>query len=78
MAKNIPSTENQRPATKTTLSSKLSIKIEGQIRSFPDNKKPQRIHLLHTSYARDAKGFALRKGKKKSERESKTGIKKWQ
>ena len=36
MAKNIPSTENQRPATKTTLPSRLSIKIEGQIKSFPD------------------------------------------
>ena len=37
MAKNIPSNENQRPATKATLPSK-ALKIEGQIRSFPDKR----------------------------------------
>ena len=39
MAKNIPSNENQRPATKSTLPSK-DIKIEGQIKSFPDKRSP--------------------------------------
>ena len=34
--KNIPSNENQRPATKTVYPARLSIKIEGQIKSFPD------------------------------------------
>ena len=34
--KNIPSNENQRPATKTNVPARLSIKREGQIRSFPD------------------------------------------
>ena len=38
MAKIIPSNENQRPATKATLPARLSIKIEGQIRSFPDKR----------------------------------------
>ena len=61
---------------------RLSIKMEGQIR-FPDKKKnPQRIHLHQASSARDAKGTALRKRKKKkkSGRERNTGTKevKWQ
>ena len=38
MAKNIPSNENQRPATKLLYSAWLSIKIEGQIRSFPGKR----------------------------------------
>ena len=36
--KNIPSNENQRPATKATLPKRLSIKIEDQIKSFPDKR----------------------------------------
>ena len=45
---------------------RFSIKVEGQIRTFPDKKKKsQRIHLCQTSSARDAKGSALRKGKKR-------------
>ena len=36
--KNFPSIENQRPATKATLPARLSIKIEGQIKSFPDKR----------------------------------------
>ena len=43
---------------------RLSIKMEGKIRSFPGQKKPQRIYLLQTSSAADAKGFALRTGRK--------------
>ena len=65
MAKNIPSNENQRPATKAIYPARLSIKIEGQIRSFPDKKKSKRIQLHQTSSARDAKGTALRKGTKR-------------
>ena len=38
MAKNIPSNENQRPATKILYLARLSIKIEGQIRSFPEKR----------------------------------------
>ena len=76
MAKNIPSNENQRPATKTTLPARFSIKIEGQIKSFPQNNSKS-IYLHQTSSARDAKGAAVRKGRKR-ERERNTGTKKWQ
>ena len=55
---------------------RLSIKIEGQIKSFPQ-KKSKRIHLHQASSARDAKGTALRKGRKR-ERQRNTGRKKWQ
>ena len=40
---------------------RLSIKIEGQIRSFPIQKKSKRIHLHQTSPARYDKGTALRR-----------------
>ena len=36
MARNIPSNENQRPATKTSFPARLSIKMEGQIKNFPN------------------------------------------
>ena len=36
--KNIPSNENQRPATKTTLPSKALNQEEGQIKSLPDKR----------------------------------------
>ena len=51
---------------------RLSVKIEGQIKSFPDKSK--RIQLHQTSSARDAKGTGLRKGRKR-ERERNTGRK---
>ena len=38
MAKNIPSNENQRPATKTTLPSKALNQDGRKIRSFPDKR----------------------------------------
>ena len=44
---------------------RLSIKIEGQIMSFPEKKKSKRICLHQTSSARDAKGAAVRKGRKR-------------
>ena len=55
---------------------RLSIKIEGQIKNFPD-KRSLKEHLHQTSSARDAKGTALRKGRTR-ERERNTGMKKWQ
>ena len=55
----------------------LSLKIEGQIRSFPDKKRSKRIHLHQISSSRDAKETALRKGRKR-ERQRNTGRKKWQ
>ena len=55
---------------------RLSIKIEGQIMSFPEKKKSKRICLHQTSSARDAKGAAVRKGRKRGrEREKNTGTK---
>ena len=43
---------------------RLSIKIEGQKKSFP-NKNSKRIYLHQTSSARDVKWTALRKGRKR-------------
>ena len=44
---------------------RLSIKIEGQIKSFPDKRSlKEYIHFHQTSSGRHAKGTALRKGRK--------------
>ena len=65
MAKNIPSNENQRPATKITLPSKTFNQDRRSDKELPRQKKSKRIHLHQTSSARDAKGTALRKGRKR-------------
>ena len=75
MAKNIPSNENQRPANKTTLLSKALNQDRRPNKELPRQKKSKRIHLHQTSSARDAKGTALMKGRKR-ERERNTGMKK--
>ena len=77
MAKNIPSNGNQRPATKTTLPSKALIQDRRPNKEFPRQKKSKRIHFKKISSPRDAKGTALRKGKKR-ERQRNTGRKNWQ
>ena len=77
MAKNIPSTENQRPATKTTLPSKALNQDRRPNKEFPRQKKYKRIHFQQASSARDAKGAAVTKGRKR-ERERNTGRTKWQ
>ena len=77
MAKYIPSNENQRPETKTTLPSKALNQDRRPNKEFPRQKKSKRIHFHQTSSARDAKGTALSKGRK-TERERNTGRKKWQ
>ena len=77
MVKNIPSNENQRPATKTTLPSKALNQDRRPNKEFPRQKKFKRIYLHETSSARDNKGIALRKGRKR-ERQRNTGRKKWQ
>ena len=65
MARNIPSNENQRPPTKITLPSK-ALNYNGRPnKEFPRQKKSKRIHLHQTTSARDAKGTALRKGRKR-------------
>ena len=72
MAKNIPSNENQRTATKATLSNKALNQDRRLSKEFPRQKKSKRIHFHQTSSARDAKGTALRK-RRKRERERNTG-----
>ena len=76
MAKNIPSNENQRPATKITLSSKAVNQYRRTNKEFPRQKRSKRIHHQQTRSAGDAKGTALRRGRKR-ERERDTGTKKW-
>ena len=73
MAKNIPSTENQRPATKATLPSKALNQHRRRNKEFPREKKSKRIHFHQTRSARDAKGTDLRKGRKR-ERERSTQV----
>ena len=75
--KNIPSNENQRPATKTTLPSKALNQDRRPNKEFPRQKKSKRIQLHQTSSARDAKGTGLSKGRKR-ERQRNTDMKKWQ
>ena len=67
MARNIPSNEKQRPATKTTLPSKISFKMEGKIRSFPEKEYSKNTSPTNP-HARYAKRTALKKVRKKSER----------
>ena len=65
----MPSNENQRPATKTTLPSKALNQDRRPNKEFPRQKKSKRIQLHQTSSARDAKGTALRKGRKREREE---------
>ena len=73
MAKNIPSDGKQWPATKTTLPSKALNQDRRPNKEFPRQKKSKRIYLHQTSSARDAKGTALRKGRKR-EKERRTQV----
>ena len=74
MAINIPSNENQRPATKTTITQYGLNQERRPNKEFPRQKKSKRIYLHQTSSVRDAKGAAVRKGRKK-ERERNIGTK---
>ena len=68
MVKNIPSNENQRPATKATLPARLSIKIEGQIRSFPDKRSVKEYTFTKPALQEMLKDcFKERKEKRKTE-----------
>ena len=73
MANNIPSNENQRSATKSTLPSKALNHDRRLNKEFPRQKKSKRIYLHQTSSARNAKGAAVRKERKKRERGKNTG-----
>ena len=55
------------PATKTTLPSKALNQDRGPNKEFPRQKKSKRIYLHQTSSARDAKGAAVRKERKREE-----------
>ena len=77
MAKNIPGNENQRPAAKATLPGKALNQDRRPQKEHPRQKKSKRIYLHQTSSARDAKGIALRKGRKR-ERQRNTDKKKLQ
>ena len=72
MVKNIPRNEDQRPATKATSPSKALNQDTRPNKELPREKKYKRIYLHQTSSARDAKGTALRKGRKR-ERHRNTG-----
>ena len=63
--KNIPSNENQMPATKATLPSKALNQDRRWNKELPRQKKSKRIYLHQTSSARGAKGAAVRKGRKR-------------
>ena len=65
MARNIPSNENKRLATKDKLPSKALNQDRRPNKEFPRQKKSKRMHFHETSSARDAKGTALRKGRKR-------------
>ena len=65
MTKNIPSNENQRPATKTTSPSMALNQDRRPHKEFPRQKKSKRIHLHLTSSARDAKETPLTEGRKR-------------
>ena len=72
MARNIPSNENQRPVNKMTLPSK-ALNQDRRPNKFPREKKSKRIYLHQTSSVRDAKGAAVRKGRKR-EKERRTQV----
>ena len=65
MTKNIPSNENQRPATKAILPSKALNQDRRLHKELHRLKKSKTLHLHQTSSERDAKGTALRKGRKR-------------
>ena len=73
MAKNIPSNENQRPGTKTTLTRMALNQDRRPNKEFPRQKKSKRIYLHQTSSARHAKGAAVRK-RRKREKEGRTQV----
>ena len=73
MTNNIPSNEKQRPATETTSSNMALSQDRSPNKELPKQKKSKRIYLHQTSYQRDAKGAAVRKGRKR-EREGRTPV----
>ena len=61
-----------------TLPSKALHQDRRPNKELPRQKMSKRIHLHLPSSARDAKGTALRKGRKKERERRNAGMKKWQ
>ena len=78
MARNIISNENQRPATNATLHNNAPNQDRRPNKELPRQKKSKRIHLHQTSSAGDAKGLALRTGRKTVKERGTQEQKKWQ
>ena len=76
MARNIPSNENQRPATKAALPSKVLNQHRRPNKELPRQKKSKRIYSHQTSSARYAKESALIKGRNRV-RETRTQVQKY-
>ena len=75
MARNVPSNENQRPAAKATLHSMVSNQHRRPNKDLPRQQKSKRVHHHQTTFARDAKGTAVKKVRKR-EKKRNTGRKK--
>ena len=50
MAKNIPSNENQSPAPRLLYLARLSIKMEGEIKNFPEKRRLREYTSTKTAY----------------------------
>ena len=65
MAKNIPSNENQRPASKTTLPSKALNQDRRSLKSFPDKRSLKEYTSTKPALQEMLKDFRERKEKRK-------------
>ena len=66
MAKNIPSNENQSPAPRLLYPMRLSIKMEGEIKSFPDRRKLKEYTSTKPALQDMLKGLLLEEEEKKA------------
>ena len=57
MARNIQSHEKQGPTVKIALPSKISFRIEGHIKSFPDKKKLKKFIIIKPLLSEMVKGL---------------------
>ena len=76
MLKNIPSNEDQRPATKATSPSKALNQDRRPNKEFPDKRSLKEYTSTKPAVQEMLKGL-LKKGRKR-DRERNTGRKKWQ
>ena len=66
MARNIQSHEKQGLPPRLLYPAKLSFRIEGQIKSFPDKKKTKGVHHHKTNIIRNVTLSSLRRKRKKN------------